>query len=500
MSTLPAHILVVDDEPDLRTLYEVSLVREGFQVDTAGSVAEALTCLDAATYDLVLTDMRLPDGLGVDILREMSARGRSERTIVITAYGSAENAVEALKLGAFDYLTKPVDLRQFRLVVSSALRGRPQVARAAVAARSRPAVTLDAMVGRSAVMDRLRERVLKVGRTMAPILISGETGTGKELVARSIHEVSSRASGPFVAVNCGAIPESLLESEFFGHRRGSFTGAHEDRQGFFLAASGGTLFLDEVGELPLAMQVKLLRAIQERAVRPVGATTEIPTDIRLISATHRDLAGDVQTGRFRHDLYFRLHVVGIHVPALRDRLMDLPELCDVLAARVAGEAGVSGRPRIHASALARLAGHAFPGNVRELENLLFRALALSGRSELSAQEVEDALADVAPVTLAPVRAAGLPAAELGHPSLEDVERLALALRLDDRLTLEGVLNQFEKSILQQALTSHFYNRTAAGASLGLSLRQMRYRMARLGIRLDDGDDSETLSPSLQPAP
>ena len=488
MSNVPAHILVVDDEPDLRTLYEVSLVREGYQVETAGTVAEALAALDAANFDLVLTDMRLPDGLGVDILGQLTTRGRSERTIVITAYGSAENAVEALKLGAFDYLTKPVDLRQFRSVVASALRGLAPPARAASSSPPSPTgSTLKGMVGHSAVMERLRERVLKVGRTMAPILITGETGTGKELVARSIHEVSPRASGPFVAVNCGAIPEALLESEFFGHRRGSFTGAHEDRQGFFQAARGGTLFLDEVGELPLAMQVKLLRAIQERAVRPVGATAEVATDVRLISATHRDLAGDVHLGRFRHDLYFRLHVVGIHVPALRERLEDLPELCEVLAARVAAEAGVSGRPRWHPSALVRLAGHAFPGNVRELENLLFRALALSGRSELTVQDVEEALADAVPVATArPGPAAGPAPTEFGHPSLEDVERLALSLRLDDRLTL--------------ALTRHFYNRTAAGASLGLSLRQMRYRMARLGIRLDDGDDSEAVSPAIQLGP
>lgn len=502
MSTLPIHILVVDDEPDLRTLYEVSLVREGYQVESVGSVAEAKACLAARSFDLVLTDMRLPDGRGVDILQHLSSLGRSERAIVITAYGSAENAVEALKLGAFDYLTKPVDLRQFRALVASALRGAPAAGRTSVGASIRAGRALDQMVGRSALMGRLRERVLKVGRTMAPVLITGETGTGKELVARSIHEVSPRCSGPFVAVNCGAIPESLLESEFFGHRRGSFTGAHEDRQGFFQAANGGTLFLDEVGELPLAMQVKLLRAIQERAVRPVGATAEAPIDVRLISATHRDLAADVQRGRFRHDLYFRLNVIGIHVPALRDRLEDLAELSQILAARVAAEAGVGGRPSIQPSALARLSGHAFPGNVRELENLLFRALALAGRPELTASDLDEALLDVVPVV--PVDAEKPRAVTVSSDpqsvTLEDVERLALALRLDDRLTLEGVLNQFEKSILQQALTRHYFNRTAAGASLGLSLRQMRYRMARLGIRLDDGEDSETVSPPLQAAP
>ena len=337
-------LLVVDDEPDLRTLYELTLLREGYDIDTAGSVEDALARLEGRSYNLLITDMRLPDGSGLDLLHRLEDAGRREKAIVITAYGSAENAVEALKAGAYDYLTKPVDLKQFRAVVASALgraapagptplpagplAGAPSVPRPArAAALPAPAAigssALARMAGESTAMQQVRALIDKVARSMAPVLVSGESGTGKELVARAVHEVSPRASGPFIAVNCSAIPDHLLEAEFFGYRKGAFTGAAEDREGFVQAANGGTLFLDEIGDLPLAMQSKLLRAVQERSVRPVGAVTEVPVNVRLLSATHKDLAAEVHAGQFRQDLYYRLNVIQIRVPPLRERIEDL---------------------------------------------------------------------------------------------------------------------------------------------------------------------------------
>ena len=333
-------LLVVDDEPDLRTLYELTLLREGYDIETAGTVEEALMHLKDRTYSAVITDMRLPDGTGLDLLRRLEEGGRREKAIVITAYGSAENAVEALKAGAYDYLTKPVDLKQFRAVIASALgRGgtgvptmdpaslpsehgapaAPRPPRPVPAAAAPVSQALTRMAGQSAAMHQVRTLVEKVARSMAPVLVSGESGTGKELVARSIHEVSVRSAQPFIAVNCSAIPEQLLEAEFFGYRKGAFTGANDDREGFFQAANGGTLFLDEIGDLPLSMQSKLLRAIQERSVRPVGAVSEQSVNVRLLSATHKDLGAEVQLSRFRQDLYYRLNVIQIRVPPLRER-------------------------------------------------------------------------------------------------------------------------------------------------------------------------------------
>ena len=510
-------LLVVDDEPDLRTLYELTLVREGYDVETAGSVEDAWLHLKDRTFSAVITDMRLPDGTGLELLRRLEQAGRRERAIVITAYGSAENAVEALKAGAFDYLTKPVDLRQFRTVVASAL-GRqaggptvqpsqlPGAARAGAAepvARARPSVatgpvvaaaadesgspTLRRMAGDSAAMHQVRALVEKVARSMAPVLVHGESGTGKELVARAIHEVSSRAAGPFIAVNCGAIPEHLLEAEFFGYRRGAFTGAQEDRDGFFQAARGGTLFLDEIGDLPLSMQSKLLRAIQERAVRAVGAVAEVPVDVRVVSATHKDLASEVQAGRFRQDLFYRLNVIQIRVPPLRERIGDLPVICDRVLGRIAHDAGVTPPPQITRRALAQLARYAFPGNVRELENLLHRAVALSGGDlidlddlDMPAMAVEDEAmgTSTVPGELDPQDALGLAAPET-------VQAPATAGREPEPLPddLARHLDDVERAILVRALELYRFNRTAAGARMGLSLRQMRYRMARLGIHI-----------------
>jgi two-component system response regulator PilR (NtrC family) len=504
----PSHfsLLVVDDEPDLRTLYELTLLREGYDVETAGTVEDALLHLKDRTYSAVITDMRLPDGTGLDLLRRLEETGRREKAIVITAYGSAENAVEALKAGAYDYLTKPVDLKQFRAVVASAL-GRsvatvptmvpsslpsengtqPQRVVSPEVIASPPAVVSQAMnrmAGQSAAMHQVRALVDKVARSMAPVLVNGESGTGKELVARSIHEVSPRAGQPFIAVNCSAIPEHLLEAEFFGYRKGSFTGAADDREGFFQAANGGTLFLDEIGDLPLAMQSKLLRAIQERSVRPVGAVSEQAVNVRLLSATHKDLGAEVLAGRFRQDLYYRLNVIQIRVPPLRERLEDLPAICDRVLERISRDAGVS-PPRMTREALMHLARYSFPGNVRELENLLHRAVAFAGGEVIDVADLGvldlalgsgdvPALSGAVPV----VAAMPLPAAPAQPPA-------PAPLPAD----LAAYLDEVERDVLERALERYRYNRTAAGASLGLSLRQMRYRMARLGVHVGGEPDS-----------
>ena len=502
-STSRLSLLVVDDEPDLRTLYEITLSREGYDVECASTVQEASLALASRRFEAVITDMRLPDGTGLDVLRAMDRGGGADRAIVITAYGSAENAVEALKAGAFDYLTKPVDLRQFRAVVASAVgRGEaraatPDALALGTASRDRrsPASGLRAMerlVGHSAAIRQVRGLIERVARSMAPVLVQGESGTGKELVARAIHESSTRAAMPFVAVNCGAIPDALLEAEFFGHRKGAFTGAAQDREGFVQAAAGGTLFLDEIGDLPLLMQSKLLRVIQERAVRPVGATVEAPVDVRIISATHRDLASEVQAGRFRQDLFYRLDVIRIGLPPLRERLQDLPAICESLLERIAREAGVRPVPRIADPALHRLALQRFPGNVRELENVLHRALALSGAAEITLSDLELPDSDVG--DLAPEAPRASPAPSLVREE-HGLDAPAPAGRFEGPLPsdLSAYLDAVERQILEEAVLRHRFNRTAAGVSLGMSLRQIRYRMARLGISTGPDPTDTTVS-------
>ncbi|MEO6015962.1 MAG: sigma-54 dependent transcriptional regulator [Polaromonas sp.] len=471
----PAHILVIDDEPDLRTLYELTLLREGYRVEAAGDLAQARQQLREKHFDAVITDMRLPDGLGLELLRDMVVQQRSERCVVITAHGSAENAVEALKAGAFDYLTKPVDLKQFRSVVASAIQGSKIAAavRAEPAADTGPAAVtaaasvtgksnaaapvLQRLVGNSAGMQAVKSRILKVAGSMAPILIQGESGTGKELVARAVHGCSHRAAGPFVAVNCSAIPENLLEAEFFGARKGAYTGATQDRSGYFQAAKGGTLFLDEIGDLPVAMQSKLLRAIQERVVRPLGSSQEDVVDVRIVSATHKELEAEVASGCFRQDLYYRLNVIVISVPPLRERPEDLPALCEALLARICHESGLD-VPLLTADVLERLRAHPFNGNVRELENILYRAVALSEGGELHL--------DVRPP----------PQPETAVPQTVSVPA-----------NLQDYLDTQERNILCKVLHETRFNRTAAAARLGLSLRQIRYRIARLNITMPDGD-------------
>ena len=540
MSTPPtstprqAQILVVDDEPDLRTLYELTLLREGYQVQAAGSVAEAWTHLEGRRFDAVITDMRLPDGLGMEILQRLQQDQRGERCVVMTAYGSAENAVEALKAGAFDYLTKPVDLKQFRTVVASAVQAtallasarplRPADGQAEPRADERPderadegarmgsalgasgSAALERLVGESEPMRLVKARIAKVARGMAPVLVRGESGTGKELVARAVHACSQRSDGPFVAVNCGAIPENLLEAEFFGARKGSYTGSAQDRDGYFQAARGGTLFLDEIGDLPLAMQSKLLRAIQERSVRPIGSTQEDTVDVRIVSATHKDLQAEVQAGRFRQDLFYRLNVIEIAVPALRERRGDLPALCRALLARIARDAAMP-VPTLSAEVLRLLSEHPLNGNVRELENLLHRAVALSDGDMLHLDFAESATAPID--ALAPIGShpgAPVPAAtSLARPVTSATPLPAMAGALADGAPpaaarppsavpndLQGYLDQQEREILVRALQETGFNRTAAAARLGLSLRQIRYRIARLGIATPNGDDANGL--------
>ncbi|MES2511774.1 MAG: sigma-54 dependent transcriptional regulator [Pseudomonadota bacterium] len=476
-SPAPARILVIDDEPDLRTLYELTLLREGYRVEAAGDLAQARAQLESTQFDAVITDMRLPDGLGLELLRDLVVRQRPERCVVITAHGSAENAVEALKAGAFDYLTKPVDLKQFRNVVASAVQGSRSAAMV-TAAPERPkaksgtptptpaaagadAGELQRLVGHSAVMQAVKSRVFKVAKSMAPVLIQGESGTGKELVARAVHGCSHRAGGPFVAVNCSAIPENLLEAEFFGARKGAYTGSAQDRQGYFQAAKGGTLFLDEIGDLPIAMQSKLLRAIQERVVRPLGSAQEDTVDVRIVSATHKELGAEVQAGRFRQDLYYRLNVIVIGVPPLRERREDLPELCSALLARICQESGMA-TPELTAPVLEQLKSYAFPGNVRELENVLHRAVALSEGGELHLDPPAASHTETPQAGTLPVKVPG---------------------------NLQDYLDTQERDILCKVLQETRFNRTAAAAKLGLSLRQIRYRIARLNIAMPDGDST-----------
>ncbi len=486
-----ASVLVVDDEPDLRTLYELTLLREGHQVVAAGDLAQARECLAQQRFDVLITDMRLPDGLGLELLHALNSEQRGEKCIVITAYGSAENAVEALKSGAFDYLTKPVDLKQLRAAVSAALqshrtRHEPTTLSGEPAQRSTTAPSpraggraLDRIVGHADCIQQIKMSIEKVATSMAPVLILGESGTGKELVARAVHECSHRAGGPFVAVNCGAIPENLIESEFFGARKGAFTGASQDRDGYFQAARGGTLFLDEIGDLPLAMQAKLLRVIQERRVRALGGVQEEAVDVRLVSATHRDLAALVTSRRVSS---------GSVLPTQRDRAAHTrparahartcPSWCRPCCVACA-MSRAWWRPSYPPRALAWLQARELPGNVRELENLLQRALALGNGAALEPADFGAADATATAKLMPPVTAE----AAAAGPTSADIP--------DD---LQAFLDEQERQVLLKALKETDFNRTAAAARLGLNLRQMRYRIQRLGIAMPKDpafDDADT---------
>ena len=494
-----ASVLVVDDEPDLRTLYELTLLREGHAVVAASDLTQAREWLAQQRFDVLISDMRLPDGLGLELLRELTEAQREEKCIVITAYGSAENAVESLKAGAFDYLTKPVDLKQLRSAVTAALQSqRGPLAPganggsasgtgngAAADAPRKPTIAASGaasprrIVGNSPSVVQIKARIEKVASSMAPVLILGESGTGKELVARAVHDCSHRSAGPFVAVNCGAIPENLIEAEFFGARKGAYTGATADREGYFQAARGGTLFLDEIGDLPLAMQAKLLRVIQERRVRALGGVQEEAVDVRLVSATHRDLTALVQAGNFRQDLFYRLNVIALRTPALRERRDDLPSLVQALLARLCAESG-QGVPDVSPRALAWLQSRELPGNVRELENLLQRALALSSGDALEPEDFGEVDSDdEVPTQPDELPGGDAPAASMSGPPAE--------IPAD----LQTYLDEQERQVLLKALRESDFNRTAAAARLGLNLRQMRYRIQRLGISMPSDDEEPT---------
>ena len=441
-------MLVVDDEDDIRELLDMTLSRMGLDADCAATVGEARRLLSENAYQLCLTDMRLPDGDGLELVRFIGEHCRDLPVAVITAHGSMENAVSALKAGAFDYVPKPVSLDQLRALVKSVLKlPHPEAARSESAGQ--------ALLGESPAIRQARGMIEKVARSQAPVYISGESGSGKELAARLIHEQGARREQAFVPVNCGAIPETLVESEFFGYKRGAFTGAEADRGGFFQAASGGTLFLDEVADLPLPMQVKLLRAIQEKRVRKVGATGEDPVDVRIISATHQNLKDLVAAGRFRQDLFYRLDVIELNMPALRECSDDIPLLTERILQRLGREAGVPA-PRLTPAALKALALYPFPGNVRELENILERALALIGGEAIDAEDLH-----LAPLAAAAETAPHLP--EGGGGPLQDY------------------LDRVEKQAILDALQKTRFNRTAAAKLLGVTFRSLRYRMERLGL-------------------
>lgn len=440
-------VLVVDDEVDIRKLIEITLARMGVDTDAAENVERARERLASAHFDLCLTDMRMPDGTGTDLVRHIQSNHPDVPVAVITAYGNTDDAVECMKLGAFDFVSKPVDIHMLRKLVESAL----SLGRTPPAPDSPPRQT--ALVGDTVGIRQLRKTIDKLGRSQAPVYITGESGTGKELVAREIHAQGTRRDGPFVPVNCGAIPGELMESELFGHLRGSFTGANQDKEGLFQAADGGTLFLDEVADLPLHMQVKLLRAIQERAVRPVGAKAEVAVDVRIVSATHHDLAERVREGVFRQDLFYRLNVIQVTVPPLRERAADIPLLAQRLLSGIAQRYGLDQPPALTSDAIAQLQAHSFPGNVRELDNVLERAVALADSSQITASDLQ-----VDPAPPAAIETGG-----------------------DDADGLRGELEDIERQRIMEALQATRFNKTKAAERLGMSFRQLRYRTKKLGI-------------------
>jgi two-component system, NtrC family, response regulator PilR len=488
--------LIVDDERDIRELLVMTLGRMGLRCDTAATLADARAQLAANSYDLCLTDMRLPDGSGMDLVAEISQKHPNTPVAMITAFGNVEAAVEALKAGAFDFVAKPVDLPVLRDLVRHALDLREK----------RRTTTADPVAtrffGDSPAIVELRQTIAKVARSQAPVYISGESGVGKELTARTIHEQGPRATGPFVPVNCGAIPAELMESEFFGHKKGSFTGAHADKPGLFQAADGGTLFLDEVAELPLPMQVKLLRAIQEKSIKPVGANTEINVDVRILSATHKNLAALVEDGRFRHDLYYRINVIELRVPPLRERLDDLPGLAERVLVRLASQQNRPA-PALSSEALAALRAHPFPGNVRELENILERALAMADGDRIEADDLRLPKSQQQPT------AAPSPAATSGHSPVFGAPPSTMPPRannpaiapLDPRATgthaaidprslnprdtsssrLPEYIEQMERQAIEQALQENRFNKTRTAAALGITFRALRYKLKKLGI-------------------
>lgn len=451
MTTTKYIALIVDDEPDIRELLDITLSRMNIDTCSAENISQAKNFLAQQHFDLCLTDMRLPDGNGIELIKYIQNTYNELPVAMITAHGNMEFAIEALKSGAFDFVSKPVDINNLRNLVNTALRLSDK-------SITNEQPSQQGLLGISKLIEETRKKILKLSRSQAPIYIHGESGVGKELVARLIHEHGPRAESAFIPVNCGAIPSELMESEFFGHKKGSFTGATADKQGLFQAADGGTLFLDEVADLPLSMQVKLLRAIQEKAIRPIGSQQEITVNVRILSATHKNLHELTEQAKFRQDLYYRINVIELHVPSLRERPEDIPVLTDYFLQKIAHEWQIE-TPQLNRDALHALGEYSFPGNVRELENILERAMTLHEDKIITIEDLQ------------------LPDASVNG----NIEHSNNSTTYDKQTLLDPVLLEKEKEVIQQALIKTRYNKTAAAKLLGISFRALRYRLKKLGL-------------------
>jgi two-component system response regulator PilR (NtrC family) len=454
------HVLIIDDEPDIRELLDITLMRMGLDATLAENIQQAKHFLERQTFDLCLTDMNLPDGNGIDLVAHIQQTYPDTPVAVITAYGSMETAITALKAGAFDFVSKPIDLKHLRDLVQSALRlpSQEKNTKALTEATQTPTNATSKILGESKAVQLLRKQVAKLARSQAPVYIHGESGSGKELAAQLIHDLGPRSEGPFIAVNCGAIPSELMESEFFGHKKGAFTGASENKEGFFQAANGGTLFLDEVADLPLTMQVKLLRALQEKSVRPVGEQKEIPIDVRILSATHKDLTIEVDEGRFRQDLFYRINVINLNVPPLRERQEDIPLLAHYMLDKIASEWQMD-HIELDSGAMTALKEYPFPGNIRELQNILERAYTLCEDDVIRIEDLQ------------------LPVSKSRNTLDHDPSELDIS----EIESLDNYLESIEKKAIQQALEETRWNKTAAAKRLGITFRALRYKLKKLDM-------------------
>ena len=461
--------LIVDDEPDIRELLEITLGRMGIETLSAKDITSAKALLQNNEFDFCMTDMNLSDGNGIELVKYINSDYPRVPVAMITAHGSVDSAVEALKAGAFDFVSKPVNLELLRSLVDAALNLKPLDTKTGVASPS--------VLGETAVMIALRKQISILARSQAPIYISGESGSGKELVARSIHESGPRAGGPFIPVNCGAIPSELMESEFFGHTKGSFTGAVADKEGLFQAANGGTLFLDEVADLPLPMQVKLLRGIQEKAIRPIGSQQELSVHVRILSATHKDLTAEVERGTFRQDLFYRINVIELRVPSLRERAEDIPVLAEDLLSRVADDYQVP-KPRLSSEAISELSKYHFPGNVRELANILERAVTLCENDIIMPDNLQLTLTSPTDEQFTKPVYDGEDHAREPEAAIDKTPGSALP---KDEESLDSYLENIEKSLIVDALETTRWNKTAAARKLGITFRALRYKLKKLGL-------------------